>query len=498
MMNSAIDFFDSTFTFLFKQTKCELLMKKILLTLFISILLVPNLNFAQTKVYSLDEAISTALSNNREIAVSVLNTKKSEAAVNEAYGYAMPTIDLNANYSHFLEKPKMPFPDFTALLTNATYSILFDENVIPRDNSKFVPVETQLQSFAQSNNYEASLTLTQIIFSSTVFEGIGASQTYYDLAVAELNNQVSKTVLDVQKAFYGVLLAKAVLDITNSSFENAKENFDNVKALYEVGLVAEFDMLQAEVQVENIRPVVLRMENVLKNAKDGFKIVMGIDQSADVDVSGEIVLEPLDISHEDEMIEEAMQANFNIKSLELKKQVDEAFIQIDVSRYWPTLAGFANYTYAGSSDTWDYQNYSYSTIGLNLSINLWEGNRTKNKVEQSTITYKQTEEQLLQLKDYTTLEVKAKVLELNRVKSLVDVQERTVEIAQKAYDIAEVRYEEGTGSQLEIRNADQELRNARLNRVQAIHSYLVTKYELDQLLGRTDPKYFAQFNKDEN
>ena len=251
-------------------------------------------------------------------------------------------------------------------------------------------------------------------------------------------------------------------------------------------------------QVENVRPVVLRMENVLKTAKNGFKITIGIDQSEEIDVSGEIVLEPLDLSSDEEYIEEAMNGNFNIQSLELKKQVDEAFIQLDVSRYWPTLAGFANYSYAGSSDAWDYQNYSYSTIGLNLSINLWEGNRTKNRVEQATITYKQTEEQLLQLKDYTTLEVKAKVQELKRVKSLVDVQERTVEIAQRAYDIAELRYDEGTGSQLEIRNADQELRNARLNRVQAIHSYLVTKYELDQLLGRTNPQYFVQFNKDEN
>ena len=240
------------------------------------------------------------------------------------------------------------------------------------------------------------------------------------------------------------------------------------------------------------------MENVLKSAKDGFKIILGIDQSAEIDVSGDIVLEPIDVSDENELIAEAMDSNFNIKSLDLKKQVDEAFIQLDVAGYWPTLAGFANYTYAGSSDSWNFQNYSYSTIGLNLSINLWEGNRTKNKVEQSTITFKQTEEQLLQLKDYTTLEVKAKVQELLRVKSLVEAQERTVEIAQRAYDIAEVRYQEGTGSQLEIRNADQELRNARLNRVQAIHSYLVTKYELDQILGRTNPEYFANFKTDEN
>jgi outer membrane protein TolC len=240
------------------------------------------------------------------------------------------------------------------------------------------------------------------------------------------------------------------------------------------------------------------MENVLKSAKDGFKIILGIEQTEDVDVSGEIVLKPIDVSNENELIEEAMENNYNIKSLDLKKQVDEAFIQLDVSRYWPTLAGFANYTYAGSSDAWNYQNYSYSTIGLNLSINLWEGNRTKNRVEQSTITYKQTEEQLLQLKDYTTLEVKSRVQELIRVKSLVEVQERTVKLAERAYNIAKVRYQEGAGSQLELQNADQDLRQARLNRVTAIHSYLVTKYELDQLLGRTDPQYFTSFEEKEN
>ncbi len=473
-------------------------MKKDLLFILLTLLMLPHLASSQTKVFTLDEAINTAISNNRNINISVLNTKKSQAAVDEAYGYAMPSIDASANFSHFLEKPKTPFPDFQSLLTNATYSILFDEGVIPRDDSKFVPVETELQSFVQSNNYEASLTLTQIIFSSAVFEGIGASQTYYELAKSELQNTVSQTVLSVQKAFYNVLLAEAVLDITYASFTNSEENFENVNALYSEGMVSEFDMLQAEVQVENIRPIVLRAENVLKSTKDGFKITLGIDQSEEVDVSGEIVLEPLDLIEENELIQEAMKSNFNIRTLDLKKQVDEAFIQLDVSRYWPTLAGFANYSYAGSSDDWNYQNYSYSTIGLNLSINLWEGNRTKNKVEQSTITYKQTEEQLLQLKDYTTLEVKSKVQELLRVKSLVDVQERTVKLAEKAYNIAEVRYQEGAGSQLELRNSNQELSQARLNRVESIYSYLVTKYELDQLLGRTDPQYFTHLNLDEN
>ncbi|MCW8810286.1 MAG: TolC family protein [Ignavibacteriaceae bacterium] len=472
--------------------------KGFLLFVLLSVFLLPGLANAQKKIYTLDEAINTALGNNRDINISVLNTEKSRAAVKEAFGYALPSLDASANFSHFLKKPLTAFPDFEALLTNATYNILFDENVIPKDESKFVPVETKLQSFVQSNTYSASLTLTQILFSSAVFEGIGASQTYYELAKSELNNTVSKTVLSVQKAFYGVLLAKAVLEITNSSFNNAEENFNNVKALYDEGMVSEFDKLQAEVQLENIRPVLLRVENALINATNGFKITLGIDQTADVDVSGEIKLDSIDISNEDELIQEALASNFDIKSLDLKKQVDEAFIQLDVSEYWPTLAAFGNYSYAGSSDQWNFQNYNYATVGLSFSINLWQGNRTKNAVEQSTITYKQTEEQLSQLKDYTVMNVKANVQELKRVQSLLEVQARTVKLAERAYDIAKVRYKEGAGSQLELQNADQDLRQARLNRVQAVHSYLITKFELDQLLGRTDPQYFSSFSDNEN
>jgi len=453
---------------------------------------------AQTQILTLDEAIQLALQNNRDIKVSYLNTEKSHAAVREAFGYALPSIDVAADFSHFLMKPKMPFPDFQALLTNATYNILFEENIIPRDENKYLPVETTLQSFALENTYSASLTLTQVLFSSAVFEGIGASQTYYDLSKAELNNTVSKTILSVQTAFYGVLLNQAVLEITNASFTNAQDNFNNVKALYEQGMVSEFDMLQAEVQVENIRPILLRIENGLITAKDGLKIILGIEQTADIDVSGEIQLDSIDISDEDELVREALVSNFNIKSLDLKKQVDEAFIQLDVSEYWPTLAAFGNYTYTGTSDDLAFQSYDYSTVGLSLTFNLWQGNRTKNAVEQSTITYKQTEEQLNQLKDYTVLEVNAKIQELKRVKSLIEVQERTVNLAQRAYDISKVRYQEGTGSQLELQNADQDLRQARLNRVQAIHSYLVTKYELDQLLGRTNPQYLAYYKEDKD
>lgn len=468
-------------------------MKKKLFFISILVLLLSGLMVAQKQILTLEDAIHIALENNTDIKVAKMNSDKSRAAVREAFGYALPSLDASATFSHFLKKPKMPFPDFEALLTNATYSILFDENVIPRDNSKYVPVETKLQSFVQTNNYEASLTLTQVLFNSTVFRGIGASQIYYDLSLAELRNTISKTKLNVERAFYGTLLTKELLSITTASYENALENFRNVNALFEQGFVSDFDRLQAEVRVENIRPVLLQMENMLATTLNDLKLVLGVDQSVEIDVKGEISYTQEILPAEEDVIDFALNNNYGLQSMKLKMDLDEEFIQLDVSEYWPSLAAFGNFSYAGSAEEWNFQNYNATTVGLSFSMNLWQGNRTKNRVEQSTITYKQTTEQYALLKEYVVNQVKAKYLELKRVQSLVEAQEKNVSLAERAYELSTVRYNEGTGNQLEVQNADVALRQARTNKLQSVHSYIITKYELEQLMGKIEPEYIDPY-----
>jgi outer membrane protein TolC len=164
-----------------------------------------------------------------------------------------------------------------------------------------------------------------------------------------------------------------------------------------------------------------------------------------------------------------------------------------VSEYWPSLAAFGNFMYAGSSDEWNFQNYNATTVGLSLSMNLWQGNRTKNRVEQSTISYKQTSEQYSLLQEYVVNQVKAKYLELKRVQSLVEAQQKNVSLAERAYDLSTVRYKEGTGSQLEVQNSDVALRQARINKLQSVHSYIVTKYELEQLMGKINQEYIDPY-----
>jgi outer membrane protein TolC len=70
------------------------------------------------------------------------------------------------------------------------------------------------------------------------------------------------------------------------------------------------------------------------------------------------------------------------------------------------------------------------------------------------------------------------------------VQKNSVANAERGYEIALIRYKEGTGSQMEINDSDTALRQARLNQTQAIHDYLSARADFESLMGSVDEKYF--------
>jgi outer membrane protein TolC len=463
---------------------------------------------AEPRTLTLEEAIELALDNSTETKVALLEIKKAQARVNEAFGYAYPTVDFSTNFTHFIEKPQIPFIDFQSLLAYSTLMTMSQMGVLVPDPVTGDPVpfsynqpykeKYALMSMSLANSFETKLQATQILFNSAVFKGIGASKIYLDLSQESLRSTTTKTVTNVKKAFNGVLLTREMLEIMKASLTNAENNLKNVKAYYEQGLVSEFDMLTVQVQIENLRPTITQLENGLKQAKDGLKMVLGFNQDEEIDVEGEIVYNKADYNDVNALVKKAMSDNYDIKTFDIKKKIDNEFIELDRAGYWPTIAAFGSYSISGQSDNFDFMNYNTGVVGISFSMNLFNGLRTDEKVQQSTIAVMQTEEQLAQMKEFVKTQVKAKYLELERVNKLLESQERNVELAEKAYKIANVKYREGTGTQLDIQNAEMALRVAKTNKLQSIFEYITAKADLEQLTGETDKKYFQQVFKKTN
>lgn len=473
--------------------------KKFFLNLLVSLFILNSLVLnSQSKSYDLKSAIEYSLDHNREIKIAKLEINKANAAVSEAYGYAYPSLDFTASFSHFLEKAKMPFPDFESMLNNATYGVLFQEQLIKYDQSKLLPMETKLQSFALSNNYEASLQLTQILFNSAVLQGIGSAGTYLKTSKVMFKSQLSKTILNTQKAFYTALLMKDMLGVIKGGYNTFDETVKRVEKLYSQGLVSEFDYLQLKVQLENFRPRVIEAENGYQLTLDALKLAMSLDKSENIDVIGNYDLNDINIPDLDQSIIDGINNNLDIQSLEYKKKVDEAFVELSRSEYYPTLVAFGNMTFQGAADDFKFMNYRTSLVGLSLQINLFNGLRTNSKVEQQLIGVQKTEEQLYSAKDGIAIAIKSKILDMQRIKESINYTNENVELAERAYNLAELRLREGTGTQLEIINAEQAKREAVLNKYKLMTDYFKLKFDLDNLLGIINQEYLQKFRNEIN
>lgn len=452
-----------------------------------------NLAKTQELNLNLEDAINLALENNKEINSALLDVKKANAAVREAYGYALPSVDFSASFNHFLQKPVMFFPDFEALLGNSVYGVLFNENLLPRDNSKFKPIQFTKQSFVLANSFSTKAQISQILFNSTVLEGIGAAGIYLQLSKENVYSKVTQTILNVKKAFYSSLLTKELALIMEASLQNAQNNLNNIKSLKKQGIVSEYDSLQVEVMVENLKPMVLQLTNAYKASLDGLKLAIGINPKTEITISGNIDFQDQYNIDVETLIKTALAKNFTLKTLELKKKVDEAFVNVERSNFYPSLFAFGSFEFAGSSDNLKFDTFNSSVVGIGLSVNLFQGNRTNQRIEQSKVAVEQTNIAMSSYKDMIAFQLRTIYNDLNRIRTTIESQKSNVALAEKAYNISLVRYKEGTGTQLEIQNSELALRQAKINLLQSIYDYNIAIIQIENLLGNVDETHLKKY-----
>lgn len=428
---------------------------------------------AAPRSLTMDEAIDLALKNNKEVEASKIGIEKAEARVLEAIGNALPTLSLSAVYQRNIQVPVFFIPNF-------------------EDPSKGLsPVRVGL-----NNQYNVGFQASQILFNSAVFTGIGASKIYEHAAKEQANAVIAKVITDTKKSFYMALLAREFASIARASLKNGEENLATIKLLFNEGLVAEFDAIRAEVGVENIRPFLTQAEAGYKNAVSALQTQMGVGLAEEYEPSGRFDTTLPDIPAEEEAMLRAARENFDVRALELQEKVMDEFVTIYRSDYFPTLALYGNWTNQGQSDTFNgFVSATSSAVGLNLSINLFNGMKSQAKVEQAQADRNTVSVQVQQVRDGIRLQVRAVLNNITSAKQRISAQQRTVDQAQRGYDIALIRYREGTGSLLEINDADLALSQARNNKIQALHDFYAAKADLDRLLANLDQKYFLHIDR---
>ena len=98
--------------------------------------------------------------------------------------------------------------------------------------------------------------------------------------------------------------------------------------------------------------------------------------------------------------------------------------------------------------------------------------------------YQKTMYQINKLEDGIHSEAKQAILRMKEANQRVSSLIRSLEQAEKAYNIAVVRYDNGIGTQLELFDAQLARNFANMNYLQGVYDYLIAQAAWEKAVGR--------------
>lgn len=338
-----------------------------------------------------------------------------------------------------------------------------------------------------SNTASGVLNISLPIFAPSVYRAMSMTKTDIELAVEKSRASKQDLVNQVTKAYYQLMLAQDSYDVLQKSYKLAEDNFNIVNAKYQQGAVSEFDKISAEVQMRSIKPSVISANNAVTLSKLQLKVLMGV--TADVDLNIDDNLNSYETSlfaNELNQPGATLMNNTTMKQFDLNGKMLQQNIKTLRANFMPTLG--MNYSYQYQSlynDNWNLFNYNWggsSALVFNLTIPLYKASNFT-KLKSNRIQIRQLEYNRTDTERKLNMQVTSYQNNMAASSEQVVSNRENVMQAEKAVQIAGKRYEVGKGTVLELNTSQVQLTQAELTYNQSIYDYLVSKADLDQILG---------------
>jgi len=420
-----------------------------------------GIGFAQEKLkLTLEQSVDLALKQNPQYLATTKKVDAARSGVREAVSAFFPSL-------------------------NGQGMKTLDEKVMELEFPSMVPGEPpQRVEIDFTRDYQFTMSLSIPIFTGGQLVS-GYKQADYNLRSSkqELKQSRQSTVFNTKRAFYGILLAEDFVKVSQEAVKDAEDFYKNVKVQYEVGVASQFDLLRSEVRLANLKPQLIRAKNSLEIAKLNLKTILGIDLSREIEIKGKMEYKPVKIDL-DECIAKALKNRPELKQLTFQEGIAQQGLNMARASGLPSVAVSGQYNYWADKFNFKNDNWqNYYSLNLVLNIPIFNGLSSSAKIAKSRAMIKELELNQQGLVERLEFEVRQAVLKINEAAQALLSQEKNVEQAQESLRIAELNYNEGLVTILDVQQAQTALAQAKTNYSQALYDYVVARAELDKAIG---------------
>ena len=427
--------------------------------------------------FTLNQCIDYALEHNQELLNKELDKKIARHKKQETIAIGLPQINAEAKLDRNYEIRKMAF------------------------NGGVFPAGTEY-----TGDFVGSV--KQLIFDGSFFVGLEAASTYLDLSRKDRIKTAIDVVESVNKAFYLVLVRKANQEYLDKSHKRLAELHSETQKMYEAGFAERLDVDRIKVNLNNVK--LAKEQNVKETAlaKLLLKFQMGMSIDYPIFLEGELK----ENGFAQTLLQTADDYNFKdrIEYSILETNIDLAMLEKKNNnvKYIPTLYLNANYGWNNPADNFadvfkfgkktvlttdtegnlipqQINHYnSFGTIGLTMSIPIFDGLKKHHVNQQLKLKLGQLENQKSMLVNNIGVEVKQAETNLwNNIQAL-EIQKENSSLAERVYNDTQIKYKEGVGANLDVIEADKSFQEAKTNYYQALYQVYVSKVALEKATGK--------------
>ena len=410
---------------------------------------------------NLEKCIDLAIQYNHDLKIAELDYQKADEQITEAFGSAvLPTIKGEINYRRALKRG-------VVIIETPVFSGSFPQGT--------------------ENTMTVGATLEQPLFTGAVFYATRISKVYAEISENGYYSSKANLIRDVKRAYYGYLYSQEFSKLSQVTLQAAKDNLKNTQALFDAGLAPEYDLIRAQVQVQNILPQLEQAKNAIKLAENALRLIVGLDLDKKFVVNDSLTYTELPVEDYQTSARILDKKNFTLQQLRLQVELQDKNVSYQFSKNYPELYLSGNWQSTAqendpkSFNNWRYKNSVY--VGLNLKVPIFDGWQTTSRVQQAEIDLKKSQENLVKTNRQLNNQLDDILLKIEEAKNRISAYAATIKQAKLGYDISIKRYNNGLGTQLENIDALVAYTQAKVNYLEAIYNYYDLHSQLEALLS---------------
>jgi len=387
---------------------------------------------AKSNSFSLQQSIDYAYKNSPNYLNAQSDVLMAKYKRKEVLGMAMPQIGASVDMKNFMKIPTSVLPNF---VSPAVYGGLVQAGVAPYDPQKLSPdgYEPIAANFGTTFQAQAGASASLLVFSADYLIGLKATKEYISLMNINVNRSKADLVSQVSKAYYSVLVNKQRIALLDAN--------------------------------------ITKLEKLLNDTTGSENLTL--TDSLSISDKEDLSISKIDITRRSEY-----------QMLEVQQRLNNINVKRLKYGYLPSLVAYSSFNYSGQRNdlkffTKEHIWYPTALLGGTLSLSIFDGFQRHYQIQQAKLDFKKGENNLKNLQLAIELEGASAAVNYSNASSSLQVQKRNLDLAQNIYTVSQKKYEQGVGSNIEVINAQQSLKESQANYFNAVYDLLV--YKIDYL-----------------